>query len=627
MITTHKSKPKPAPKRDGAVIDTSRMSAGERAALELAEAARVQAGPRESFAGGLFMGRPDFAPVFPFPAQSVEDEDQGDAFLRRLETFLKEKTDPDEIDRTGEIPDEVIRALGEMKAFAIKIPTKYGGLGLSQTNYSRAAMVLGGHCGNLTALLSAHQSIGVPQPLLVFGTEEQKRKYLPRFAAGEISAFALTEPDVGSDPARMKTTATLTGDGKAYLINGEKLWCTNGVKAGVIVVMAKTPDSGKDRPRISAFIVEMDTPGVKVAHRCRFMGLKALYNAVIRFENVRVPKENLILEEGKGLKVALTTLNTGRLTLPAACTGMAKRCLEWTREWANRRVQWGQSIGRHDAIAQKIAKMAAETFAMESMVLYTSALVDRDKNNDIRIEAALAKMWGTERGWDIVYDTMQIRGGRGYETAESLRARGEKPVPVERLMRDCRINTIFEGSSEIMRLMIAREALDPHLKLGGPVLNRTLPLWFRLKIAARAALFYARWYPALWLPVRSPGSGEVLPQFCGDVRRVRSLSRKLARELFHSMLRHGPRLDRKQVLLGRFVEIGAELFAMTVAVARAQHLIESGKAENAGDLAELVRYFCKLSRGKVAGLFAEVSRNADREGYRVARSLLEKPRS
>ena len=613
------------PKENRSVIDTSKMSAEERAALELAEASRVEAGPSASLGSSLFMGNPNFDTVVPFPAQSLEDEDQGDAFLKRLEEFLETRVDPDEIDRTGEVPEEVIEGLAELGAFGIKIPREYGGLGLSQTNYSRAAMLLGRHCGNLTALLSAHQSIGVPQPLLVFGTEAQKKKFLPRCAAGEISAFALTESNVGSDPAKIETTAAFDEATGEYILNGEKLWCTNGVKAGVIIVMARMAegrpaDSPKDCPRISAFIVEMNTPGVEVTHRCHFMGLKALYNGVVKFTDVRVPKTNLVLGEGRGLKVALTTLNTGRITLPAACVGMAKRCIEWSTEWAGRRVQWGAPVGRHDAIAQKLAKMKADTFAIEAMVRYVSLLVDRDKKADIRIEAAFAKMWGTERGWDIVNDCMQIRGGRGYETADSLRARGDEPVPVERFLRDSRINTIFEGSSEIMRLLIAREALDPHLKVGGPVLNSTLPMKDRLKAAMSSAWFYGRWYPMLWMPTFGAGA-NVLPEFSGDMRRIRKLSRKLARKLFHNMVRFGPKLEKKQVVLGRFVEAGAELFAMSASIAYAQHLIEREKGDRS-DLVETVRYFCKASRTKVGELLRGVGENADAEGYRLAKRMI-----
>jgi alkylation response protein AidB-like acyl-CoA dehydrogenase len=368
------------------VIDTSKMSAEQRAALELTEAARETPEAKRSFSADLFMGRFNLKALHPYPQQSVEDRDQGDAFLHRMQDLLEYRVDPDEIDRTGEIPDAVIAELAEMGAFGIKIETKYGGLGLSQTNYCRTGMLLGSHCGNLAALISAHQSIGVPQPLILFGTEAQKRKFLPRIAKGEISAFALTEPGVGSDPAKMETHAEPTLDGEGFVLNGTKLWCTNGVKAGVIVVMARTaPKDGKNQ--ITAFVVEMNSPGVEVVSRCRFMGLRALYNAVIRFTNVYVPKENIILAEGKGLRVALTTLNTGRLTLPAACTGLAKRCLEASRDWANERVQWGAAIGKHAAIADKIARMAADTFAMEAMTFYTASLVDRDKKSDIRLEA------------------------------------------------------------------------------------------------------------------------------------------------------------------------------------------------------------------------------------------------
>src|ERR1700676_3150 len=475
------AKPVPA-----SVIDTSKMSAGKAAALDLAESSRDPLDERGSFASNLFIGRYDFDRVFPFPEQSAEDSAAGEGFLAELRAYLEANVDADEIDRTGEIPQRNIDDLFAMGAFAIKIPKQYGGLGLSQVNYGRAAMLLGSWDANLTALVSAHQSIGVPQPLLLFGTDAQKQKYLPRVARHEISAFALTE----------------SHDGSEFILNGEKLWCTNGLKAGVLVVMAKTAPkivNGKERKQITAFIVDVDTPGLAMPHRCHFMGLRALYNGVVTFKDVRVPRENIIAGEGKGLKVALTTLNTGRLTIPAACVGLCKRLLEICRKWAAERLQWGVPIGQHYAIAGKVAEMAGSVFAMEAMTFLTSALVDR-KAGDLRIETAMCKMWATETTWRIADDAMQVRGGRGYETAQSLAARGEEPVAVERFLRDCRINTIFEGSSEIMRLFIAREGLDPPLKVGAPMLNTQLPMKARALSAGRAALFYARWYPRQWLP-------------------------------------------------------------------------------------------------------------------------------
>jgi alkylation response protein AidB-like acyl-CoA dehydrogenase len=616
-----------SPEEAQSLIDTSKMSAGQRAAMELTEAARESARAR-TFVGGLFMGEFDLSTVQPFPIQTVEDRDQGDAFLKQLETLLRDTVDPDEIDRTGEIPQPVIDELARLGAFGIKIPAEYGGLGLSQTNYCRAAMLLGSWCGNLTALISAHQSIGVPQPLILFGTEPQKRKYLPRVARGEISAFALTEVDVGSDPAAMATHAEPAPGGKHFILNGEKLWCTNGTKAGVIVVMAKTPPkkiNGAMKDQITAFIVEMDWPGVEVIRRCHFMGLKALYNGVIHFTNVRVPVENILLAEGKGLRVALTTLDTGRLTLPAACVGLSKRCLKISRAWANERNQWGMPIGKHAAIADKLARMAVNIFAMESMTLLAASRVDRDKRADVRLEAAVCKLWATEATWQIVNDAVQIRGGRGYETASSLKARGEPPIALERMLRDCRINTIFEGSSEIMRLFIAREMLDPHLKVSAAALNSRLPWTRRLGAAASAGLFYLGWYPKQWLPFTewfqvSNGHGKLCDK---HLRYVARTSRRLARALFHAMLRHGPKLEREQLLLGRFVDIGAELFAMTAVCLRAGRLFNSGNL--VGDrehLPGLVDCFCSEARLRIERYFHELRRNANRMNYRLAQKLL-----
>jgi alkylation response protein AidB-like acyl-CoA dehydrogenase len=611
------------PAAAASVIDTSKMSKGQREALELAEASRDPLDERGSFASNLFIGRFDFDRIFPYPAQSQEDRAKGEPFLKQLREYLEANVDADEIDRTGEIPQKNIDDLFAMGAFGVKIPTQYGGLGLSQVNYGRAAMLLGSWDANLTALVSAHQSIGVPQPLLIFGTDQQKEKYLPRVARKEISAFALTEWNAGSDPANMSLKAEPTEDGSAYILNGEKLWCTNLIKAGVLVVMARTPPkmvNGKERKQISAFIVDVSSLGLEITYRCRFMGLRALYNGIVKFTDVRVPRENLIAKEGQGLKVALTTLNTGRLTIPAACVGLSKRLLEICRKWASERVQWGVPIGKHYAIAGKVAEMAGNVFAMEAMTFLTSALVDR-KAGDLRIETAMCKMWSTEATWRIADEAMQVRGGRGYETAESLEGRGEPGIPVERFLRDCRINMIFEGSSEIMRLFIAREALDPHLKVGGAIFNTQLPMRTRIKAMFGSGSFYSRWYPRQYAKANAGDLSKLHRDLRPHVEYAARTSKKLARKLFHAMMRFGPKLEREQLLLSRFCGVASELFAISATCSYAQHKIDSG--EPAAEIVSVADYFCRSAKLRIDHHFAGTAENVDKRAYELTQELME----
>ncbi|EFL35223.1 pimeloyl-CoA dehydrogenase, large subunit [Streptomyces viridochromogenes DSM 40736] len=600
---------------------SSRPAVTEREAREVAEAAREQHWRKPSFAKELFLGRFRLDLIHPHPVPEDEAAQRGEEFLAKLRDFVETKVDGALIEREARIPDEVIDGLKELGAFGMKIGTKHGGLGLTQVYYNKALGLVGSASPAIGVLLSAHQSIGVPQPLKLFGTEEQKERFLPRCARTDISAFLLTEPDVGSDPARLATTAVPDGDD--YVLDGVKLWTTNGVVADLLVVMARVPKSEGHRGGITAFIVETNAPGVTVENRNAFMGLRGIENGVTRFHQVRVPAANRVGEEGQGLKIALTTLNTGRLSLPASCVAAGKWCLKIAREWSAAREQWGKPVAHHEAVGSKISFIAATTFALEAVTDLASQMADENRN-DIRIEGALAKLYASEMAWTMADELVQIRGGRGFETAESLRARGERGVPAEQLLRDLRINRIFEGSTEIMHLLIAREAVDAHLTVAGDLIDPGKSLGDKAKAGANAGAFYAKWLPRL---VAGPGQ---LPtsygQFKHDVdlsghlRYVERTARKLARSTFYGMSRWQGRMESKQGFLGRIVDIGAELFAMSAACVRAEHLRSQG--DHGREAYQLADVFCRQARIRVEELFNRLWANTDDLDRKVVKGVL-----
>lgn len=587
----------------------------EEESRKVAEDARQEKWEAPSFLKELFAGTFNLRILTTVP-QAHAESDEFRAFYARMKTFLETKVDSDRIDREGQYPPEVVKELAEMGAFGMKIPKEYGGLGFHQVEYGKIMELIGTQDANVLALLSAHQSIGVPNPLMTFGTKAQKEKYLPRIAKGAISAFALTEDQVGSDPANLSTTLTRTPEGD-YILSGDKLWCTNGTIADLFVVMARHDDTKK----ISAVIVEKDWPGVEVVSRCYFMGLRALENGIIRFTNVKVPKENMILGEGKGLKLALVTLNTGRLSIPSGIRGCGKRLTQIIRAWASKRYQWGAVVGKHEAIAHKIADIASTTLALEAMSTLCDRMAD-EGSRDIRLEAAMAKMWSSEEGWRMIDETLQIRGGRGYETADSLKKRGEAGIPIERVMRDFRINLIFEGSSEIMRLFIAREALDLHLSKAWDVVNPKSTMGQRLSALPKVLAFYAWWYPSRWNGLFTAFKHGEYGRLGTHLRTAERLTRKLSRAIFHQMVKFGPKLEKKQITVFRAVEIGADLFAMVATVLHADTMRKEGhpKAQEGADLADL---FCRNTERRIRAKFAGFSSNDDDLKVKVSRGVLD----
>ena len=597
--------------------------------MDLAEESREKEWKYPSFIAEMFRGKFRWDLVHPFPVQDPEDKKIGDEMILKAKEVLERTLDPDKVDRTYEYPKEALKAMGEAGFFGLKIAKEYGGLGLSQTNYSRIVAYIGTYCQSTSAWLSAHQSIGVPQPLKFAGTEEQRKKWLPRLAAGEISAFALTEPGVGSDPAAMKTRAVPSEDGKYYLITGEKLWITNGPDSDILIVMAQTPPvviKGKERPQITAFVVDRKDPetakGFEVACRCRFMGLHGISNGLLRFTDMKVPAENIVGKTGEGLKIALMTLNTGRLTVPALSSAGGKHALHYAHKWCNARIQWGVPIGKHQAVANMTSRMAAETFAMESINWLACALADKG-GVDIRLEAAMAKYFCTETGWRVGDDLMQVRSGRGYESFDSLRGRGEEPVVCERTMRDARVSRILEGTSEIMQLIIAREATDMHMSKVMPIMNPKTPMGQKISMAFKAMGFYVTWFPTTFMPAFAPADVKHLSAknraHLGFVARN---CKYLARRIFYPMAVYGPKLERKTLILARFVDVGTDLYAMAASLSRAEMLLAQDPSnKTVNDVADL---FCRIARRRVKSNFKLVwDRGHDNLIDKVGKQFLE----
>jgi alkylation response protein AidB-like acyl-CoA dehydrogenase len=581
-------------------------------ARELLESARDTEWRKPSFGKQLFLGRFRLDLISPWPTPDPEKAARADAFLPKLREYLAAHVDGAQIERESFIPDDVFAGLAGLGAFGMKIDPEYGGLGLSNLHYCRALTLAGSANPSIGALLSAHQSIGVPQPLKMYGSTEQKKRFLPRLAAGEVSAFLLTEPDVGSDPARMRTSATPVEGG--YRLDGVKLWATNGIVATQLVVLARVPKGDGHKGGITAFVVESESEGVTVERRNAFLGLRGLENSVTRFTDVFVPTENRIGEEGRGMRIALGTLNTGRLSLPASCVGALKWCTTIAREWSGQRVQMGRPIAEHEAIATKIAFIAATTYGVESMLDLCCMLADDDRN-DIRIEAAFIKLYASEMAWKAADELVQLRGGRGFETAASQEARGERGVAAEQILRDLRINRIFEGSTEIMHLLIAREAVDDHLRVAGDIIDPKAAFGRKARAGLRAAVFYARWLPTLLLGRGSFGGYADYGTLAKHLRYAERSSRKLARQTFRGMAKWQGKMEFRQSYLARLVDIGAELFAIAATCVRAQ---ASGRAEEI----ELADLFCRQARNRASALFRALHTNTDAGDYKRSKDVV-----
>jgi alkylation response protein AidB-like acyl-CoA dehydrogenase len=551
--------------------------------LERIEEAREQLTGR-SFMAGLFVGRPDFSLLLS-PEESAEQKAVWEEYRPRLETFLKTHVDSDEIERTAKIPDSVLKGLFALGAFGMKIPKEYGGLGFSYTNYGRALMLIASWNNILALTVAVPQSIGIAMPILLFGSDEQKRKYLPIVAREAISAFALTESITGSDAANIQTEAVLDSSGTEFVVNGEKLWCTNGSIARYVTLIARVPakraqhdgrtiwvpvpegKGGEDLVH-TAFILDMETPGVQVRQRCQFEGCRGIENAYMTFTDVHIPVAHIIGEVGRGLKYALTILNVGRaISIPAICLGMAKQAWQPTLDRANTRLTFQKPLSERQTQRMRLGHMASNLFAMEALASTLWRMAD-EHSYDVRIEAAIAKIFCSERTIQFLKDAQIIFGGMGYETADSKGFRGEPAFGIEQLVRDAEMYRIGEGATDVLRPFVAREGLNPHLERAQRYVSGGLGRNERLVELLKLVRFYVPWYLSLWLRRALPDRTEFRhPRVVHLLGYVERSSRRLTRAIFGAMVRHGEQLRDDQGRQTRIEMVGEDLLTIaTVAL-------------------------------------------------------------
>jgi alkylation response protein AidB-like acyl-CoA dehydrogenase len=573
----------------------------------------------QSFLAGLFVGQPDFSLLLS-PQEPPEQREAWERFRPKLEMFLKTHVDPDEIERRAEIPGSVIQGLFALGAFGMKIPRQYGGLGFSYTNYGRALVLMAGWSNILALTVAVPQSIGIAMPLLLFGSEEQRRIYLPIVAREAMSAFALTEPATGSDAAHIRTEAVLDAKGTAFVVNGEKLWCTNGSIARYVTLIARVParrveqagqtqwlpvpeGRGADDMVHTAFVLDMRTPGVSVRQRCQFEGCRGIENAHMTFVDVKIPVADVIGQIGRGLKYALTILNVGRaISIPAICLGMAKQAWQPTIDRANQRVTFQKPLSERQTQRMRLGRMAADLFAMEALASTVWEMADRH-SFDVRIEAAVAKMFCSESTIRFLRDAQILFGGMGYETAASKRSRGEPAFGIEQLVRDAEMYRIGEGATDILRPFVAREGLSPHLDrarryLGGDLGGRErLAEWIKL------VRYYVPWYLNLWR--RRPLPDPVAighPKVVEALSYVEQASRSLARSIFWAMVRHGERLRDDQGRQNRMELIAEALLTLSTTALWAAR--KGG--EGATDIWHLVDQLARRVRADVGVMIKEL---------------------
>ena len=547
-----------------------------------------------SFMKALFHGSIAEELVYPYPESGSEERENTRLVLESVRKFCESQVDSAKIDRDHAIPDAVIQGMKDLGLFGMLIDPRYGGIGLSATAYARVTEEMGGLDASLAVTLGAHQSIGL-KGILLFGTEDQKQRYLPRLATGEaVAAFALTEPSAGSDAAAIMTRADLSPDGSHYVLNGSKIWITNGGFADVFTVFARTSaaDEGA-KPRITAFIVERG-PGVTNGPNEHKLGIRGSSTTEVFFEDVKVPVENVLGEPGRGFKVAMEVLNSGRLGLAAGAVGLCKRLIQLAVARVQERKAFGRNIGEFGLIKQKISAMMADTWALESATYLTAGLVD-SKVVDYSLESAICKVVGSETAWRVVNETLQIAAGIGYM----------QDYPYERMLRDARINLIFEGTNEILRCFIAlsgmqgpgKELADVARAMREPIKGFGLLSDFALR-RARTRLGRER-------------MSRAHPLLSREAVLFEEYTQELAKAVEKALRKHGREIAEMQLTQKRVAELSMDLYCIAACLSRTTQAIERRGEEGARREIDLTTLFCNGAEARMRAAVASFEKNDD----------------
>jgi acyl-CoA dehydrogenase family member 9 len=577
--------------------------------------------PKLGFAKALFFGQFQAPLLFPYPELKPEERPVVERAVEEIRAFCRDHIDAAAVDRNADIPQSVIDGLGRLGVLGMTAPLEFGGRGFSQLGYTKILQVIGGHCSSTAVFVNAHHSIGV-RALLLFGTKEQQVRWLPDLISGrKLGAFALTEPEAGSDAANVQTTATPSADGKSWILNGEKRYITNGGIAQMLTVMARTPVPGFSETKITAFLVSPDMPGFEVLEaRMEKCGIRGTATARLKFTNMPVPSENVLGQLGKGLRIALTVLDFGRTTFGASCSGVARTCLKLAIEHANRRVQFKETLSEFELVKKKVAFMAANAFAMEATTAQCAAFIDRGAE-DFMLETAMLKVWSTDALWTIVNDTLQIYGGQGYFTRD----------PLERMMRDARINTIGEGANDVLKAFIAvvgMRGVGEHLKGILAALKNPLKEFGTLWDFGRSHLT-AR-FSSPEIPVQNPQLRRPARELAA---RVRDFGLAVIDTLKHFRAKAGTDDELKimevvlknQYMQERLADAACDLYASSCTLARLDHMMMhgNGHADTQREI-QAGRYFLALANRRIRQNLAALWDNDDAQTTATADAWLAK---